>query len=353
MSSVLSNADFRQNPYPYYERLRRDSPVYRQPGVPWVISRYADVSAMLSDPQTFSSAGVSVSDMLVGMDAQSHVRIRKAVQQRFTLARIKSFEERIRAHVREALRPASQGAPFDLVALLAEPLPFLVMADFLGIEHSRLADVRRWTEGVMARDMARRKRCRAHLAQLFTGTAGSEGLTAAEHAAVGVLLLVAGTETIMNFIGNASLILARDRALQAALREDGSRMEDFLHEALRFESPVQGLLRATTRAVEVAGVTLPAGAVVAASLGSANRDASVFAEPDVFRMDRRPNRHVAFGLGPHYCLGAQLALLEASIAVQGLLQLGEFRLAQPDGPVPYRESLWVRGPTRLELLLDT
>jgi cytochrome P450 len=354
LGSRPTGPPFGQNPYPYYARLRRDSPVFRTPGTAavYLVSRYAGVSAVLSDPETFSSADSSLTDALIGMDAGAHSRMRRSVQRSFTLARVRELADRVQEIVRDAMQGFATGAPFDVMGALAEPMPLLVIADVLGIDRARLADLRRWSVAIATHDERESAACRAFLEQHFAARSMHDDLASAEQAAIGMLLIVAGSETTMNLVGNAALIVARNAALQAWLREEPDRMERFLHEALRYESPVQALLRVTTRDTELGGAPVPSGARVAILLASANRDAEAFANAEAFQPDRHPNKHFAFGFGGHYCLGAQLALMEATAALRGLVGTGEFRLAQPSQPVQYRDSRWARGPARLEIQLS-
>lgn len=348
----LSSRAVVQDPYPTYATLRREAPVLHDRRYDtWFVSRYQDVTSVLSDPEAFSSTGLSFSRALIGMDGDEHMRMRRVVQRGFTLARIRALEKLVREQVREALEGASRRPVFDVVAELADPVPLAVIAALLGMESARIGELRAGAEAVLAGDARGVQRCHdflaVHLAKVSQPLAG---LSADERVAVAMLLVVAGTETTRNFIANAAVVVARDPTLQSRLREREELLEPFLEEVLRFESPVQRLSRTATRETSIAGVRIPAGSSVVALLGAANRDADAFADADRFDASRSPNRHLAFGAGPHYCLGAQLAKLEASVALGELLRAASgLRLAEP---ALYKMSPSLRAPARVEIQLS-
>lgn len=354
MTPDLSSPALVQDPYPAYAALRRDAPVLHDPrSNTWFVSRYEDVARMLSDAQAFSSAGSASTEVLVGMDGAAHLSMRRVVQREFTPARIRSLEQRVRGTVHAALERHAGAPSFDVIAGLAEPVPLDVVAAIIGVGPQHTGELRAGADAVLSGDARAVRRCCDFLAAHFASAPEPlAGLPAAVRVALGVLLVVAGAETTRNLIGNAILLLARDAALQSRLRSDAGLLEPFLDEVLRFESPVQRLARTATRETPVAGVTLPRGARVVALIGAANRDAAAFPDADRFDAARSPNRHLAFGAGPHFCLGARLAKLEAGIAVGELLRAGALSLARPAEAAAYKMSPSLRALARLEIQLS-
>jgi cytochrome P450/malonyl CoA-acyl carrier protein transacylase len=378
MGVDLFSPQVRQDPYPTYAELRRTGAVHDPWQDVWLVARYADVSRVLSTPEIFSNAGLAAESTLLGADSTAHARVRNVVKQAFTSARIRAFDATIRAIVRKLLARVAAGAEWDLCEGLASPLPLSVIASMLDVDVARLNDVRRWVDahlragvGSLTRKERRKAaedigECRAFLTdhvdraasrraggcigEFLAGTDGSDGLTRQEAADIGLLLLIAGTETTTNLIGNATLLLARDPPLQSRLRAHTELIAPFIEEVLRYESPVQRRLRVTTCPTRIGSARLPKGVVVQVLIGAANRDPEQFADPDQLQIERQPNRHLAFGSGPHFCLGSQLARLEASIALEIVLrQLPAFVRAKPREGIDYGTSLTVRGPRRLEL----
>jgi cytochrome P450 len=375
-SVSFSTDKIRQNPYPAYEELRRSAPVSHdsRTGL-WFVSRYDDVRRVLTDPSTFSNKNTSAEATLLGADAEAHGRVRNVVKQAFTAARIKALDGSIRSLAHDLVARAARGA-CEIVGEIALPLPLTVVAWMLGIDEARLPDLRRWSEAILrygARGQSGREtehpdiaECRRFLADhmerakrepgggwvtdLLIAQVGPDCLTLAETVDVGFLLVVAGTETTTNLIGNAALLLADDRQRQARLRSDPQSIGPFVEEVLRFESPVQRRPRVAMQPVEIAGTLIPENSRVEVLIGSANRDQEKFADADKFDLDRRPNDHLAFGAGPHFCLGAHLARLETIAVLSAMLQRSaDISRIMPREGVPYAASLSARGPQRMLL----
>jgi cytochrome P450 len=216
-------------------------------------------------------------------------------------------------------------------------------------EHPEVAACRTFLANHM--EQAKREPCGGWVTELLVAEAGPGGLTLPEMVDIAFLLVVAGTETTTNLIGNAAMLLAADPQRQERLRGDPQSIGTFIEEVLRFESPVQRRPRFTTQPVETAGTIIPKNARVEILIGSANRDPEKFADADKFSLDRRPNDHVAFGAGPHFCLGAHLARLETTSVLSAMLQRSvDISLATPHERVPYAASFSVRGPQRMSLM---
>jgi cytochrome P450 len=324
------------------------------------------------NPFTFGKARNLISE-----DPPVHGTLRNVVNRGFSPRRIAEWEPRIRALVTEQLAKLRRGEPFELVHDLAIPLPVTIIAEMLGVEPERRSDFKRWSDAIIEgatgagratpfapafvdaalellaylRGAIRRRRREPGqdlIATILAKEPGGTALSDAEVVMFVQLLLVAGNETTTNLIGNAVQALLDHRDQLDRVRKDPSLVPSMIEEALRFDSPVQQVFRNTTREVELAGVRIPKGSVVAVLLGSANRDERRFDDPDRFDVGRDAGNHLAFGFGEHFCLGSALARLEARVALDALVpELG--RLERVGGERELLDSFLVRGPRRLEL----
>src|SRR5712692_8137342 len=333
----------RRDPYALFARARRDHPAWRHEGLPVVsVFRHADCQAILRDPQAWSSAfptppGFAPEDVPRSMlvtNPPEHTRLRALVSLAFTPRRVRQLAPRIEAIAHELLDGALARREVDLVEALTYPLPVVVIAE----PAEDRAQFRAWSNALVAplgtaffevappERVATLRRVRGELEAYFVRlvetrrreprddllsalvAAELEGsrLSFEELLAMLILLLVAGNETTTHLIGNAVLgLLAHPEAL-AAVRADPSRVPAVVEEVLRFSSPVQMDPRLATRETRLHGVALAAGEVVLCWLGSANRDDAVYEHAEVFDIGREQKPDVAFGFGPHYCLGASL-----------------------------------------------
>jgi len=313
---------------------------------------------------------------LIAEDGERHASLRSIVNRGFTPRRIAAWEARARALVTEAMAKLRSGAPFDLIEDLAIPLPVSIIAEMLGVESNRQADFKRWSDAIihmttgpgrgnplaprsanaiieilayLRRVAERRKRQPADdlVSAIVAEQGGESGLSVREVVQFVLLLLVAGNETTTNLIGNAVAALLEHPQELARVVADPALVPDAIEETLRYDSPIQMVFRTATQDVELAGTRIPKGAYVVPLLGSANRDEREFPDPGRFDVLRRPQGHVGFGFGKHFCLGASLARLEARVALEALVPI----LAQlePKGPSERVDSFLVRGPRRLEL----
>ena len=375
------SAEFREDPYPAYAALRRDRPVYREPRYGgWLLTRFDDVLAALLDPVTFSSAqgpapmpspGLGSIAALPATDPPHHDQLRALVNRGFTPRRVAASEPRVEAIARE-LMDALPGDVFDVVPALSIPLPVVVIAEMLGVEPERLPDFRRWSDAFVGllesaptpdlvaatqellsyfRNLAEERR-REPKDDLVTALVQAEidgrRLDQGELDGFFIILLVAGNETTTNLISNQLHILSTRPELWQRLRADRSLVPGAVEETVRFDCPVQNLGRQTTRDVEIAGARIPADSRVIVSYGAANRDPAAFVAPDEYRIDREERRHLGFGQGVHFCLGAGLARLEGRIALNALLD--RFERIEPAGAPPVRlQSTVIRGFESLPL----
>ena len=371
--------DAHDDPYPIYQLLRDEEPAYWNAERRfWALSRFADVWDAVHDPDTFSSArGIVIGSdatellpMMIMTDPPRHDRLRSLVSRAFTPKRVAAMEQRIRAVADELIDGFGEHG-CDLIADFAGPLPTVVIAEMLGVPAEDREEFKRWSNDLSrtspgtGADMRPAIEAGARLAAYFAEVVeqrrrrpGADLVSALVDAEIDgarlshdellgfcVLLLVAGNETTTNLIGNAAVHIARDRAVADALRTEPSRLAEAVEECLRFDSPVQGLARTLTRDVERHGRSMHEGQKVLLLFGSANRDPREFAEPDRLDVGRRIDRHLAFGHGVHYCLGAALARLEARVGFERLLaRVPAWELTCP---VTWIHAGPIRGPVSL------
>lgn len=384
----------RRNPAPVYARARREHPVFRHPGLPIVsVFRYADAQNILRDPETWSSRfppppGVDPAKIpprsMLGQDPPDHTRLRSLVGQAFTPRIIRRLEPRMHAIADELMAAALAAGEVDFVQAMTYPLPVVIIAEIIGVPPAERQQFKAWSDIAVAGlgsglfappDMARfaqlqvvlremgayfnalaEARRREPREDLLTGLVQAEvegsKLSHAEMITMLVLLLVAGNETTTTLIGNAVLELLDHPDALAQLRAQPGLLPTAVDEVLRFASPVQLDPRRATRRVELRGETIEPGQIVVSWLGSCNRDEDVFAEPERFDITRADNHHMAFGFGPHYCLGANLARLEAQVALGALLRHTRSFARSTSGPLPLHPSVVFRGVTSLPLRLE-
>jgi cytochrome P450 len=380
MQPDLFTPEFHEDPYPTYAWLREHAPIYREPRYGnFVISRFGDALEVLRDHVTFSNArGQNPAGPQVGVpslattDPPLHDQLRALVSRAFTPRRVAESEPRIRALVRELL-DALPGRAFDLVPRVAIPVPVVVIAEMLGVSPDRSADFRRWSDALVAMmerphepglltaalEMVayfreevlprRRKEPRGDLVSaLLSAEIEGRKLSEQEIESFCLLLLVAGNETTTNLISNQLRALSQRPDLWKQLREKPELAADALEETVRWDSPVQNLARDATRDVTLHGVPIAAGDRVLVSFAAANRDAREFPSADEYRLDRASARHLGFGLGVHFCLGAGLARLEARCVLEAMLE--RFSEIAPGTGAPQRtHSTVIRGFESLPL----
>jgi cytochrome P450 len=385
------------DPYRYYARLRSWDPVHWVDQVGgWVVTRYADIVKVLRSPQASSertTAGAQMvgpqfkglfevrSQSMLNSDPPRHTRLRLLVNKAFTPKTVEQLAPFIHSFVDKVLTGALARGRMDLMAELAFPLPATVIAELLGVPPEDRERFKKWSDDTTAvignipsnlsPEILRRSMVsmdelkdyfRAIIAQRRIGPrddllsalvkAQEEGdrLSDEELLANSVLLLNAGHETTTNLIGNGTYALLRHPDQMKRLRNDLTLIPTGIEELLRYDSPVQFTTRILKADMELSGKAVRAGQMVLLLLGAANRDPEQFPDPDRLDVGRADNKHVAFGLGSHFCLGAPLARLEGRIVFEQLLRrLPNLRL---EGPVPkYRKNFNLRGLETLQVAI--
>ena len=377
--------EFVADPYPMYQRLRTDDPVHHSALGFWVLTRYDDVVAALRDPRLAKEAiasfvaarfGAPVPAMGLSMldrDPPDHTRLRGLVSKAFTPRVVEGLRPRIQQIVDGLLDGVTARGSMDLIEEFAYPIPVIVICEMLGVpveDHERFKgwslDIARGLDLIWLgpeSEVGRRSvAARQSLAEYFRGLIAQRraaprgdllsGLIAAEEAgdklnevellATCILLLIAGHETTVNLIGNGTLALLRHRDQLQRLQRDPGLIAGAIEELLRFDGPVQRTARIPSEDIVIGGRTIAKGEMVMPFIGAADRDPVQFPDPDRLDIGRADNRHIAFGWGIHFCLGAPLARIEGQIAISTLVRRMpklELATAQPE----YRQSLTLRG----------
>jgi len=379
--------EFNADPYPFYHRLREADPVHQSPLGFWVLTRYDDCVMVLRDPR-FGRAGFEgllesvyantveqgrLPTSMLFRDPPDHTRLRGLVSRAFTPRVVEGLRPRIQQIVDGLLDRVQGAGRMEVISDLAYPLPVTVISEMLGVPEGDRERIKQWSADI-ARSLdaiglptdpeivdrgrtgrhaigdyfrslipERKKRPRGDLLSLLI-EAEEQGdkLSEGELLATCVLLYIAGHETTVNLIGNGLLALLRHPKELERLRDAPSLIQSAVEELLRYDGPVQRTARITNADVELAEHKIPKGSMVVPVIGAANRDPAHFPDPDRLDVSRPDNRHIAFGFGIHFCLGAPLARLEGQITLGTLLHRLP-RLALSTERPEWRESQVLRG----------
>lgn len=391
------------DPYPVYARMRAEHPLWLNPASgTWIVSTYADVARLLRDPsygngrldellERLPPGRRSLAEplrplldaRLVLTDGDRHQRLRRLVMQGFTGARIEAYDPIVRRVAGALVASLPEGVPVDLVPALTNVLPGLVILAVLGIDPGYEERLKAWTDTfyrwlahapgsieertIAAADATARTATllRAEMARARTGA--SSGLIRAlvdardegdpldddELVANVIGIVNAGQETTTCMLANGIHRLLGHPGELARLRADPALLPTAVEEILRFDAPAQMIARVVVTPTRLDDVDLDPGTLVGLSLASANRDPAAFPDPDRFDVGRTPNRHLSFGLGPHFCVGNGLARREGEVMLE--LLLGRFSSIEPAwdpaaGP-PWRPTLSFRAPDALPVIL--
>ncbi|WP_411120412.1 cytochrome P450 family protein [Streptomyces sp. x-19] len=391
-------AESLRDPHALYAKMRDEAPVQKvvlpQGLAVWLLTRYDDVRAALSDPRLRSDKsdvdGVlrnhlvsqeareswvdELSGNLLNTDPPDHTRLRRLVNRAFTRRTVAAMRSRIEEVTDELLDALPRGIEVDLLASFALPLPIIVICDLLGVPPEDRGVFTDWSNALLSSADAAEtaqagqkmfaflgallaeKRARPAddlLSGLVQVRDEEDRLSEEELISMALLLLVAGNESTVNLIGNSVLALLRHPDQLAALRADPALLPGAIEEFLRYDGPINtATFRSTAEPVTFSGVTIPAGELVVVSLLAANRDAGRFADPDRLDVTRPAGGHLGFGHGAHFCLGAPLARMEGEIALGRLLaRFPDIKPALALDELTYRFSTIIHGLEKLPVIV--
>jgi cytochrome P450 len=387
----IVSPEFKANPFPLLANLRTSQPVFRTT-LPdktpvWLLTRYEDVAALLKDERFLKDKRKAMTpDQLrkmpwippmfrpleynmLDLDPPDHTRLRTLVHKAFTPGLVAQMRDRIQLLADELLTQVVHKGKCDLIREYALPLPMTIITEILGVPTRDRNKFHKWTKAVVSLSSPtptlrvipnvwmflrylrrfferRRREPRDDLASaLIRAEEAGDKLNRDELLAMVFLLLIAGHETTVNLIGNGMLALFEHPEAMNRLRQEPSRIKTAVEELLRYTSPVfMSTERYAREDVTIHGITIPRGQMTLGVIGSANRDERIFNNPDQLDITREPNKHLSFGHGIHFCLGAPLARLEAEIAISTLLRrIPNLRLGVPSDALRWRPSMILRG----------
>jgi cytochrome P450 len=399
----LGHPRFVSDPYPLYRWLRERAPVRRDPIAPvWVVTKYADVAMLLKDPRFkkdpfagdrlpamvreqlgIADDEVRTSDVetlsMLFLDPPQHTRVRAVFSRAFTPKMIGGLGPRIQQITDKRIEKVRAAGRMDVIEAIAYPLPVVVIAELLGFPPEDYPLYKKWSDDFAAAlgldpsaqqqaaaavsrgelheyfdrlVMQLEKRPGENLLSALLAMENEVGALSREEIFINAaLLLAAGHETTTNLIANGIWHLLKSPRQLELLRREPALIESAVEELLRFDSPVQWVSRVAGEPIALGGVKLPTGAIVLGSLGAANHDADQFENADQLDVKRAENKHLSFGSGPHFCLGAVLARMEAQIAIGTIIaQLPNLRLAKQK--IRWKKGLIFRAIEKLEVEFD-
>ncbi len=374
--------EFRADPYPFYDLLRTHAPIfYWEPWGVWFLTSHEDCQTLLRDdrlghefvgesPPEQQALWNMQRNWMLSMNPPDHTRLRGLVYKAFTPRTVAQLRDSIQTITDELIDAVTGQGEMDLIHDFAYPLPVSVICSMLGVPQADHITFHHWSDAIarsldLIEDEAVYNRAsqatveitayltdllaerRAHpqddlLSSLVAVEDAGDRLSAEELYATCALLLIAGHETTVNLLGNGSLALLQNRAQWERLQSDPGLVKAAVEELLRYDSPVQFTSRVALEDVTYKGLDFPQGTGIGFILGSANRDPAQFDDPWRLDIGRETNKHLAFGGGIHYCLGAPLARLEGEIAFATLARrLPNLNLA--GGAVSYKDNYVLRG----------
>jgi len=401
MKIDIYSDNFRQNPYPFYEDIRNaGSAVYDSKRNVWYVGRYDDVAQILHNPENFTNKLAGVEPTLHGADGTLHAHSRKIVQKAFNKTRVNELNSAISSLADRLVARMSDKNECEFVGKIASHMPASVVIWMMGFENISVEDVRRWSDAIIssgarqliaetyskpvtmirnglrrfkgkiysntARDIteckmflqehfenARQQCCSGWVTNYLVNQEEDESLSMRELLDVGFLMIVAGAETTTDLISNAVLLLANNPAIQSQLRNNPLLLESFIEEVLRYDPPVQLRPRFANCSTMIGNVSVPSDSEIVILIGSANRDPEIFPSAEQFKIDRDPNKHLSFGMGRHFCLGAQLARRESFALLDAMIKkLPPVKLARPGENIEYPANITLRGPRYLPVIFS-
>jgi cytochrome P450 len=383
---AFTDQSFLSDPYPAYRQLHAQGTTGWDEGRQmWLVWGFGETHAALRSPQLSAQTAGSrleragpryvpvveaVSRFLTRLDPPEHSRVRGLLLRAFTPRTVEKMEDTIRTCVTELLAPHLDTGRMDIVTDLAIPLPLTVISTMLGVPRQDHVQVKAWASALggiadldpnpevleqalqalqafhtfVGRLIATQRQTENNLlAALLAVEEAGDQLSPGELVGICQVLLIAGHETTTCLLGNAVQQLLADADILGAVRQAPQLLPGFIEEILRYDSPVQVRTRVATQDLELAGQRVATGQGLLLLLGAANRDPRVFRNPDHFDMRRMPNHHLAFGEGPHYCLGAALARLESRVALEILLERMPRLALAPGSKIHRQPNFTLRG----------
>ncbi len=387
-------------PFEFYQSLREHAPVYREPSTGYyIVSRYDDILEVKRNPTLYSNdyarfisqkkpppealaiyrQGLRRPATLQRSDPPAHGRYRKLIGKTFTISRVRALAPDISRVVNDLIDRFPAGGELDFVAAFGVPLPCYIIADQIGVPREQALLLKLWSDALLdpvglmitperevecarltlefqryfAAAIEDRRRAPRDdiLSDLSSRIEGEDPFTVEEVVNMIEQIMTGGNESTTGLLGSAMLLLCRHPGQQRYLRENPDQVENFIEEALRTETPVQSNFRLVTADTQLAGVSLPKGAVLVLRYASANRDERKFSDPETFDVCRRDARaHISFGAGIHHCPGGMLAREETKLAFTELLRRFEnFELAVDESQLRYHPTFFLRGLQSLPL----
>lgn len=391
---ILSGDSFKANPFPTFAQMRKEEPIFRlqtggNPDILWVVTNHEYSEAILRDHKRFVKrwentrtpeerakiqpeplAAQMLNNHMLNTDGDDHTRLRTLVNKAFSGNIMHQQRERVQTIANELLDQVEAKGKMDLIDDYAFPIPIVVICDLLGIPHQDRDKFRAWSNAFLTPAMneqewqeqvqflqgmlqylgevfaQRRAKPQDDLiTALVQAEENGERLTETELYSMVVLLIVAGHETTVNLIGNGTLALLRHPEQLAKLHANPHLIESAVEELLRYDGPVEtATIRFAAEDIELGGKLLRRGDAVNVTITSANRDESRYTHAESLDIERQNNRHLAFGMGVHYCVGAPLARMEGQIAINTLIQrLPKLRLAVPVEELTWSNAVVIRG----------
>jgi cytochrome P450 PksS len=391
----IVSPQFKVNPFPFLAGLRTSQPVYRTT-LPdktpvWLITRYEDVAALLKDERFVKNrrTGLTAEQLrklpwtppmfrplernMLDLDPPDHTRLRALVHRAFTPSLIGQMRDRIQTLADELLDRVARKGQMDLINDYALPLPMIIITEILGVPTRDRHKFHKWSQVLVSlsspkvplrvipsvwkfvsylrRFIGKRRRdLRDDLTSaLIQAEEAGDKLSEDELLAMVFLLLIAGHETTVNLVATGMLVLLEHPEQMDKLRQNPSMIKTAVEELLRYASPVfMSTERHAGEDLNIQGVTIPRGGMTLGVIGSANRDETVFENADALDITREPNKHLSFGQGIHFCVGAPLARLEAQIAINTLLRrMPDLYLSVTPDALRWRPSMFLRGLEKL------
>ena len=403
-ASIL-DPDFQRCPFPTYQQVMKEGPVYFDESCGWyIVTSYDEVRKAAADTKTFSSVtglllvktgpeqdeinkiyeaeGFLPVSTLVVSDPPDHSFHRSQVDKAFTISRVKKMEIYLRTVVDEMLAEIIDAGHCEFVSQFAMKIPTYIIADQLGVPRSKFATFKRWSDAVIREsdpnntqeqqaaithticelqnyfaemiEVYRKDPADCILSDMVHAQDDGRYLTTVEIVSMVTQILTAGNDTTTAAMASGMYRMITTPGLEAKLRGDLDAIGNFVEEVLRYDAPVQGLWRRVTKATRIGDMDIPEGAMVHLRFGASNHDGCQFADPDSFQPERKNARqHLTFGTGPHFCVGNQLARAELRMTYSILLdRMKNFRLKGGDGGVTFNAHIFAHGVTHMEIEFD-